>query len=167
MAEGKNRNGRNNGSTKARQNRKGEAGEKISTLVMAWAVEKRDELVKEAIEDPASDAGQMIHVLLLNAIIDQRANISELTLGKLLEEQRRYRELMARTSQWKREHEHDKQRLKLVKLKIQEATLKLEGLRKNHRPARLVDFKSILSTISAAIGLGEPLAPRVEEAPAG
>ncbi len=166
MAEGRRKSRKNSDPVGVVQNKE-EAGKGISPPVMNWAVQQRDKLVNEAMKEPESDAGLMIHALLLNAIVDQKEKISEMTVSKLIEEQRRYRELIARTSQWKRDLVYHKHRLKLVKLKVEEAMLKIASLRKNHRPARLVDVQSILSTISAAIGVGEPLAPRVEEAAAG
>lgn len=135
---------------------------KIPEDVIEWASRKRDKLISEAKADPSTDAGQIIQVLLLNAIINDTAKIPEMTLSKMLEEQRRYKELEAKTTKWKLDLKYAEQRIKLAKLKLREAKQKMTVAEKNHQPGGVVDFEGILSTISAAIGVGEPLAPRVE-----
>jgi hypothetical protein len=115
-------------------------------------------MLQRAAADPNSDAAQLMSILLLNEIANEKLGFKEKDFGKLVEAERKYTELANKL-------ECERIRRKQIENKLRNQKTRLTETMQNVKDAsaqgKALNHQEIFKQISAVIGVGQPQMERV------
>jgi hypothetical protein len=158
-----------------RRRRTAEKIQRTHEEIVEWAADVARDLFLKAKEDPESDAGTVIRTLLITQVVANEEKMTEETVTKLIDEHRRSEQLQQdkiKLEMHNRQLESviafARQKTRTLQLANQDKAGKLKGVKKALSQRRMLSPDQIYDKISAVIGIGDVVVPRVEkQAPPG
>jgi len=138
--------------------------------IVDWAHKVVRDLFLEARTDPNTDAGKMMFILLTERVVAMEERLVEADIGKLMDEQRRRQQ--AEMDKEKLEMErvrtvndtrYMKEKARNLQIRNKELEGKLDMVKEQIGTSRVLTPADIYDKISAVIGMGDVVVPRVEK----
>jgi len=138
--------------------------------IVEWAADKVREVFEVARNDPNSDAATVMKVLTFNQIVANEEKLHEEAMTKVMDAFRRSEQLEREKAHLQREEGYWKDQTRLLQAKARNLELvnkalanKLKGVTDVIKQKTMLTTADIYNKISAVIGIGDTVVPRIEQ----